>query len=104
LEQIETQLALHVIREFGLNPEEILWDTTSIYFEGDYDEAEITRFGYGEKSDLKQIKMALNVEKESGVPLRADVIKGNLNNTSVVVENLKKLRCALKKEELLFTR
>lgn len=28
-EEIETVLAINVIREFNLNPEEILWDTTS---------------------------------------------------------------------------
>jgi transposase len=102
-EEIETALALHVIREFGLNPEEILWDTTSIYFEGDYDESELIRFGYGERPDRKQVKLALNVEKESGIPLRADLLNGNLNDVSIVVENLKKLRAALKKEDLLFT-
>ena len=102
-EEIETALALHVIKEFGLNPEEILWDTTSIYFEGDYDSSELIRFGYGEKPDLKQIKMVLNVDKESGIPLRADVLNGNRNDVSIVVENLKKLRRALKKEDLLFT-
>ena len=47
--------------------------------------------------------MALNVEKESGIPLRADLLNGNLNDASIVVENLKKLRSALKKEDLLFT-
>jgi transposase len=102
-EEIETKLALHVVREFGLSPEEILWDTTSIYFEGDYDSSELIRFGYGERPDLKQVKMALNVEKESGIPLRADLLNGNLNDASIVVENLKKLRSALKKEDLLFT-
>jgi len=102
-EEIETALALHVIQEFNLNPEEILWDTTSIYFEGVYDEAEIVQFGYGDKLDLKQIKLALNVEKDSGIPLRGDIIKGNLNDPSIVVENMKKLRNHLSKEELLFT-
>lgn len=102
-EEIETALALHVVQEFDLNPAEILWDTTSIYFEGDYSEAEIVQFGYGERPDLKQIKLALNVEKDSGVPLRGDVIKGNLNDPSIVVENMKKLRNQLKTEELLFT-
>lgn len=47
--------------------------------------------------------MALNVEKESGIPLKADLLNGNLNDVSIVVENLKKLRAALKKEDLLFT-
>ncbi|RJX24499.1 MAG: IS1634 family transposase [Dethiobacter sp.] len=102
-EEIETALALHVIKEFGLNPEEILWDTTSIYFEGDYDSSELIRFGYGEKSDLKQLKVALNVEKESGIPLRADVLNGNRTDVTIVVENLKKLRRALRKEDILFT-
>jgi transposase len=102
-EEIETALALHVIKEFGLDLEEILWDTTSLYFEGEYDSSELIRFGYGEKSGLKQLKVALNVEKESGIPLRADVLNGNRTDVTIVVENLKKLRRALKKEELLFT-
>jgi transposase len=102
-EEIETKLSINIIREFNLNPEEILWDTTSIYFEGDYDEAEIVQFGYGDKPDLKQIKLALNVEKDSGVPLRGSVIKGNLNDPSIVVENMKKLRNHLNKQDILFT-
>jgi transposase len=102
-EEIITALSLHVITEFGLNPEEILWDTTSIYFEGDYDSSEMLRFGYGEKPDLKQLKLALNVEKESGIPLRADIFDGNRADVAIVVENLKKLRLTLKKEDLLFT-
>ena len=102
-EAIETELALHVVQEFGLSIEEVLWDTTSIYFEGDYEFSELIQFGYGERPDLKQVKMALNVEKESGIPLRADILNGNLNDVSLVVENLKKLRSALKKEDLLFT-
>ena len=102
-EEIMTALALHVIQEFDLKPEEVLWDTTSIYFEGDYDEAEIVKFGYGDKSDLKQIKLALNIDKNSGVPLRGDVVPGNLNDPTIVLKNLKKLRQQLNKEELLFT-
>ncbi|MGF3573747.1 MAG: IS1634 family transposase, partial [Candidatus Bathyarchaeia archaeon] len=102
-EEIQTKLVMKIIQEFNLNPEEILWDTTSIYFEGDYDEAEIVQFGYGDKPDLKQIKLALNVEKDSGVPLRGSVIKGNLNDPSIVVENMKKLRNHLNKKDLLFT-
>ena len=102
-EEIETALALHVVKEFGLNLEEILWDTTSVYFEGEYDSSELIRFGYGERPDLKQLKVALNVEKESGIPLRADILNGNRTDATIVVENLKKLRCVLKKEELLFT-
>jgi transposase len=102
-EEIITALSLHVITEFGLNPEEILWDTTSIYFEGDYDNSEILRFGYGEKPDLKQLKLSLNVEKASGIPLRADIFDGNRADVAIVVENLKKLRRTLKKEDLLFT-
>jgi hypothetical protein len=31
-EEIITALSLHVITEFELNPEQILWDTTSIYW------------------------------------------------------------------------
>jgi hypothetical protein len=44
-EEIQTKLVMKIIQEFNLHPEEILWDTTSIYFEGDYDEAEIVQFG-----------------------------------------------------------
>lgn len=102
-EEIMTALSLYVITEFGLNPKEILWDTTSIYFEGDYDSSEILRFGYGERPDLKQLKLSLNVEKQSGIPLRADIFEGNQADVALVVENLKKLRRTLKNEDLLFT-
>lgn len=56
-----------------------------------------------ERIQIKQLKLALNVEKESGIPLRADIFDGNRADVAIVVENLKKLRLTLKKEDLLFT-
>lgn len=101
--EIQTKLALHVIQEFGINPETILWDTTSIYFEGDYNGSQMIRFGHGERPDLKQVKLSVSVEKDSGVPLLSDIIDGNLNDQSIVVENMKTLLEALKKQDILFT-
>lgn len=101
--EIQTKLALHVIQEFGINPDTILWDTTSIYFEGDYNGSEMIRFGHGERPDLKQIKLSVSVEKNSGIPLLSEVIDGNLNDQSIVVENMKTLIEALEKQDILFT-
>lgn len=102
-DEIQTALALHVIQEFSISPDEILWDTTSIYFEGDYNDANTIQFGHGERPDLKQVKISLSVEKKSGVPLPSDIIKGNLNDQSIVVNNMKALLKHLKKEDVLFT-
>ncbi|MDD5704070.1 MAG: IS1634 family transposase [Dehalococcoidales bacterium] len=102
-DEIQTAVALHVIQEFGLKPEQVLWDTTSIYFEGDYDGAQMIQFGHGERPDLKQVKISLSIEKNSGVPLLSDIIEGNLNDQSIVVNNMKALLKHLKTEDVLFT-
>lgn len=101
--EIQTVLALHIIQEFGINPELILWDTTSIYFEGDYNGGQMIQFGHGERPDLKQVKISLSVENKSGVPLFSEIIKGNLNDQSIVVSNMEALLKHLKKQDILFT-
>ena len=39
-------LCLKLIRDFGISPELVIWDSTSFYFEGAYDDSGLVAFGY----------------------------------------------------------
>ena len=43
---IEDNIVLKVLTRFQIKPRQILWDTTSFYFEGNYEESDIITFGY----------------------------------------------------------
>jgi len=54
---IEEAIVLGVLSRFGkIDTDQILWDLTSFYFEGDYDESELIRLGYSrdQKKDKRQ--------------------------------------------------
>ncbi|HHY33960.1 MAG TPA: IS1634 family transposase [Firmicutes bacterium] len=102
-DEIQTKLAFRLMKEFGLGADEVIWDTTAFYFEGDYDEAELIKFGYSpdHRSDLKQIKLAMAVDKESGVPMRQQLIEGRLADQKIAVESLLEMKAKLGKSHIL---
>jgi hypothetical protein len=43
---IQCEVSMSILRRFEIEADRVIWDITSIYFEGDYDESEIVDFGY----------------------------------------------------------
>ena len=88
------RLVANAHRVYGFDCRYLIYDVTSIHFEGDYDQSELADFGYSRsgKPDCKQINIGLDVTGPDGVPVAFAVLPGNTNDTSTVVDNLKRIK------------
>ena len=71
----------------------ILYDITSSYFEGDYENSEIVDFGYNrdKKRGHKQIVIALVCAKD-GCPVAVEVFPGNTRDSATVQDKITEIR------------
>jgi len=71
----------------------ILYDITSTYFEGDYDDSELVTYGYNRdrKRGTKQVVIGLICTSE-GCPIGVEVFKGNTKDESTVVDKINEIR------------
>jgi transposase len=97
---IRNALSLRAMTEFGVPADTIVYDMTSLYFEGVYDESEMVTFGYSRdrKPDRKRVNVGLSVSAEGGVPLSSRVLSGKTSDPTTVEENVRALRKALKRD------
>ena len=67
---------------------------TSLSFCGDYDEAELVRYGYSRdhRPDRKQIELAATVTAAGGVPVDYRTLAGNVADRATPVDNLRRLQ------------
>jgi len=98
MEEVEADVALRAMTKYKLDPEVIHFDTTSLYFEGAYDESEIVRLGYSrdQKPDKKQVNLALDVSGKEGVPLCHISYQGSTPDPKMVIDNMRRLKTRLK--------
>ena len=94
LEAIWQELIVQAIISFELDLSKLCYDITSISFTGDYEGAELIRYGYSRdhRPDLKQVELALDVTVEGGVPIDYRVLSGNVADRTTPVDNLTRLR------------
>ena len=71
----------------------ILYDITSSYLEGEYEDSEIVKFGYNrdKKRGKKQIVIALVCTKD-GCPVAVEVFKGNTTDCSTVGSKINEIK------------
>jgi transposase len=100
---IEADVALTAMAKYGLKPEVVHLDTTSLYFEGEYEESDILRLGYSrdQKPDKKQVNMSLDVSAHEGIPLMHGTYKGNTPDPKIVLDNIKSLKAKLKPDHFI---
>jgi transposase len=81
----------------------VLYDITSSYFEGEYSESNIVKFGYNRdhKRGYEQMVMGLICTSE-GCPIGIEVFPGNTKDETTVVDKINKLKQDYKIEELIF--
>ena len=98
MEDIEADIALKAVAKYKADPSLIHFDTTSLYFEGAYDESDIVRLGYSrdQKPDKKQVNLALDVTADEGIPLFHSAYQGNAPDPKIVIDNIKRLKARLK--------
>src|SRR5262249_47433635 len=80
LDSLWQELILAAILQFDLDLSQLCYDLTSIAFCGDYDQAELLRFGYSRdhRPDRKQVELATTVTVAGKVPLDYRVLAGNV--------------------------
>jgi len=96
---IEKTLAAKHIKEGRL----VLYDITSSYFEGEYDDSEIVLFGYNRdgKRGHEQMVVAL-VCNEEGCPVGVEVFPGNTQDASTVPDKIAQIREEYGVKEIIF--
>ena len=89
------ELIANAHRRFRLDLSYIINDTTSFYFEGEYEDSVLARYGYSRdgKPECKQVNVTISVTP-TGIPLQYAVIPGNTADTSTVIPNVEAL-CTL---------
>jgi transposase len=84
------QLVLHAHKAYRFNLNLAIYDTSSVYVEGEYVNSLLLRFGYSrdKRPDCKQFNLGLNVTGEDGVPLMYHLTPGNTEDSSTVPMNI----------------
>jgi hypothetical protein len=97
--QIEEKLATTLQQQFGLSWDIILYDTTNFftYFEEPL-RSQLARTGHNKASQhhLKQVGLAVCVEKEWGIPLFHRVYRGNSHDSATFPQVIKELMDQIK--------
>jgi transposase len=85
-DEIYMEMALNLITKFGIDPSKVLYDITSMYFEGEYDESEIITFGYSrdKRPDREQINIGLNLTLQGGIPIYHRILSGDTSDKTTV--------------------
>jgi hypothetical protein len=75
------------------NGQVVLYDITSSYFEGDYEQSDIVLFGYNRdcKSGHEQVVLGLLCD-ERGCPVGIELFAGNTQDAQTVIDKIKELR------------
>jgi len=96
---IEKTLAAQHLKEGRL----VLYDITSSYFEGEYDESDLVLFGYNRdgKKGHEQVVIAL-VCNEEGCPVGVEVFPGNTQDASTVPQKIADIREQYGVKEIFF--
>jgi len=81
----------------------VLYDITSSYFEGEYNESNIVKFGYNRdhKRGYEQMVIGLICTSE-GCPIGIEVFPGNTKDETTVVDKITELQQTHKIEEIIF--
>ncbi len=100
---VQDAMALRLMNEFQVPADEVLYDITSLYFEGAYDESALIHLGYSrdQKPDKKQVNIALTVSRQGGVPLRSQTLSGETADPTTVEANVRALKKTLQRKQFL---
>ena len=81
----------------------VLYDITSTYFEGEYEDSELVTYGYNRdrKKGFEQVVVGL-ITNEEGCPVGCEVFKGNTNDSSTVMDKMDEIRKLFGLEHFIF--
>ena len=81
----------------------VLYDITSTYFEGEYEDSDIVAYGYNRdrKKGFEQVVVGLITNAE-GCPVGCEVFRGNTNDSSTVMGKMNEVRKHFGLERFIF--
>lgn len=91
---VQSALTTHRVAAFDVETSDVNYDTTSLYFEGFYEDSALAARGHSKdgKGDLKQVKLALVTSQDGDVPLTHITLAGNVADVTTVPAALVQLR------------
>ena len=94
IDNIWKDIVHQAFQEYGISLDFIHYDITSLYFEGEYEDADLVDYGYSRdnRSDCKQVNLRLNITDEDGIPVAFKVINGKTTDRTTPIENMHALR------------
>ena len=103
IELIEADIAINIMTRYKMRLELLHFDSTSLYFEGEYEESDLLRLGYSrdKKAGTKQVNLTLDVDAKEGMPVFHTTHNGNKVDPHMALENLEKIRQRLHPDKLI---
>lgn len=103
IEFIEGDAAIKIMTQYNMKPELLHFDSTSLYFEGEYEESDMLRLGYSrdKKAGTKQVNLTLDVDAKEGMPVFHTTHDGNKVDPHMAIENLEKIKERLHPDKLI---
>jgi transposase len=94
---VQALVTPHVVTAFDLRVSDAHYDTTSAYFEGDYEGSELAARGHSKdgRNDHKQVVVGVVTCEDGEIPLAHATFAGNTADVSTVPEALRGLRRCL---------
>ncbi len=94
IDNIWKEVVYQAFHQFGISLSFIHYDITSIYFEGEYEDAELIDYGYSRdnKPECKQVNLQMNITGDDGIPLSFKVINGSTSDRTTPIDNMHSLR------------
>ena len=81
----------------------VLYDITSSYFEGEYEESTIVKFGYNRDQKRKHEQMVIGLICTSqGCPIGVEVFPGNTKDETTVVDKITEIQQSYKVKDIIF--
>ena len=94
IDNIWKDIVHRAFQQYDISLNFIHYDITSLYFQGEYEDADLVNYGYSrdKKSDCKQVNLRLNITDEDGIPIAFKVINGKITDRTTPMENMRALR------------
>jgi len=94
IDNIWKDIVYQALRQYDISLDFIHYDITSLYFQGEYEDADLVNYGYSrdKRSDCKQVNLRLNITDEDGIPIAFKVINGKTTDRTTPMENMRALR------------
>ena len=91
--EIEAQVVTEALRQYHIKADTIHWDLTNVTFTGAYEGSELIRAGYGHGAmHERQLQVSLHTTGEAGIPVRHEVLAGNVHQGPLAPDMLQELQ------------